>query len=609
MAEPLLAVEGLRTYFHTDAGTVKAVDDVSFTLEKGRTLGVVGESGSGKSVTSLTIMRLLPDRAAEIAGGSVSFLGRDLTQVAARDMVDVRGRQIAMIFQEPMTSLNPVQRVGDQVAEAIVQHRDVSREEAMARTIQLFEEVGIPDPPTRIRSYPHELSGGQKQRVMIAMALSCDPQLLIADEPTTALDVTIQAQILDLLRRLRDEREMSILFITHDLGVIGEIADDVAVMFRGRLVEYGPVLQIFADPQHPYTKGLLACRPRLDSPYRLLPTVSDFLETVKEDGEVRIVEKELTPERDRELREGGRDKLLEVDGEPIVSVRGLKVDFPLTKDWLGRPTSFVHAVRGIDFDVWPGQTLGLVGESGCGKTTTGRALLRLIEPTEGTITIRNRVRGDLVASGEVVEGRETLDMRGLDRRQLKDIRRNFQIIFQDPYGSLNPRLTVEQAITEPMLVHGIGADAAERRERAAALLEEVDLRPEYLQRYPHEFSGGQRQRICIARTLAVEPEFIVCDESVSALDVSVQAQVLNLLKALQERRGLTYIFISHDLSVVKFMSDVMCVMKDGDIVERGPVDEIYENARDPYTRALIEAIPRDDVEAIRARQAGRVRSA
>ena len=561
MVDQLLAVEGLRTYFHTDAGTVKAVDDVSFTLDKGRVLGVVGESGSGKSVTSLTIMRLLPDRAAEIAGGSVSFLGRDLTKVTSSDMTSVRGKQIAMIFQEPMTSLNPVQRVGDQVAEAIVQHQDVSYDEAMQRTLALFEEVGIPDPPSRVRSYPHEMSGGQKQRVMIAMALSCDPQLLIADEPTTALDVTIQAQILDLLRRLRDERQMSILFITHDLGVIAEIADEVAVMFRGKLVEYGPVLQIFAEPQHPYTKGLLACRPRLDTPYRLLPTVDDFLETIQEDGEIRIVERELTPERERELREGGRDRLLEVPGDPIVSVRGLTVDFPLTKDWLGRPKSFVHAVRGIDFDVWPGQTLGLVGESGCGKTTTGRALLRLIEPTAGTIQIRNRVRGELVGEGNVVDDRESLVMNELDRNQLKQIRRNFQIIFQDPYGSLNPRLTVEQAIVEPMVVHGIGADPAERRDRAAALLEEVDLRKDYLQRYPHEFSGGQRQRICIARTLAVEPEFIVCDESVSALDVSVQAQVLNLLKRLQENRGLTYIFISHDLSVVKFMSDVMCVMK------------------------------------------------
>ncbi|MEO0601797.1 MAG: ABC transporter ATP-binding protein [Myxococcota bacterium] len=605
MSEPLLAVDGLRTYFHTDAGTVKAVDDVSFSLQKGRTLGVVGESGSGKSVTSLTIMRLLPDRAAEIAGGSVSFLGRDLTKVAASDMTSIRGKQIAMIFQEPMTSLNPVQRVGDQVAEAIVQHQAVSHDEAMQQTIKLFHEVGIPEPESRIRSYPHQLSGGQKQRVMIAMALSCDPQLLIADEPTTALDVTIQAQILDLLRRLRDERDMSILFITHDLGVIAEIADDVAVMFRGRLVEYGPVLQIFSDPQHPYTKGLLACRPRLDTPYRLLPTVDDFLETIQQDGEISIVEREMTPERDRELREGGRDRLLEVEGEPIVKVQGLTVDFPKKTDWLGRPVEFVHAVRSIDFEVWPGQTLGLVGESGCGKTTTGRALLRLIEPTAGHITIRNRLRGESVASGEVVDGRETLSMVDLDRNQLKQIRRNFQIIFQDPYGSLNPRLTVEQAITEPMLVHGIGETDTERRDRAAALLEEVDLRPEYLQRYPHEFSGGQRQRICIARTLAVEPEFIVCDESVSALDVSVQAQVLNLLKRLQESRGLTYIFISHDLSVVKFMSDVMCVMKDGVIVERGPVDAIYENPGDPYTEALIKAIPSDDLDAIRARQAGR----
>ncbi|MBX2796132.1 MAG: ABC transporter ATP-binding protein [Myxococcales bacterium] len=605
MADTVLEIEGLKTYFHTDDGTVKAVDDVSLSIQQGQTLGVVGESGSGKSVTSLTVMRLLPDRAAQIAGGSVTFLGRDLLSVSARDMADVRGKQISMIFQEPMTSLNPVYRVGDQVAEAIVRHERVSHAEALRRTVALFEEVGLPEPELAIRKYPHQMSGGQKQRVVIAIALACNPKLLIADEPTTALDVTIQAQILDMLRTLRDDRGMSILFITHDLGVIAEIADHVAVMFRGKLVEYGPIDQIFESPEHPYTKGLLACRPRLDTPYRILPTVDDYLSAWQEDGEIKMEEKELTPERRKELMEGGRPKMPEGEGEPLLTVKDLKVLFPKKRDFFGRVTDWVHAVDGISFDVFPGQTLGLVGESGCGKTTTGRAILRLVEPTEGAVHFRNRVRGASVADGAVADGRELLDVRALDGHQLKRIRRNMQIIFQDPYSSLNPRLTVEQAITEPMRVHKIGDSDSDRRARAASLLEEVGLDPVYLRRYPHEFSGGQRQRICIARTLAVEPEFIICDESVSALDVSVQAQVLNLLKELQLRRELTYIFISHDLSVVKFMSDVMCVMKDGLIVEQGPSDAIYADPQQEYTRTLIDAIPRDDIEHIRARQAER----
>ena len=610
VSDPILEIDGLKTYFHTDEGVVKAVDDVSFAIQRGQTLGVVGESGSGKSVTSLTVMRLLPDRVAEIAGGTIRFQGQDLLAIPKSSMPDVRGKRIGMIFQEPMTALNPVYRVGDQVAEVILRHEKVSRAEADRRVIELFHEVGIPDPPSRVRSYPHEMSGGQKQRVVIAMALACNPELLIADEPTTALDVTIQAQILDLLRRLRDERQMSILFITHDLAVIAEIADAVAVMFRGQLVEYGDVRSIFANPQHPYTKGLLSCRPRLDTSYRILPTVDDFMETWQEDGRVQMKEKELTPERLEELEQGGRPKMTELEGQPILSVRDLKVHFPLKKSFFGKVTQWVKAVDGISFDVYPGQTLGLVGESGCGKTTTGRAILRLVEPTAGEVLFGNRV-GSLgpVAGGEVHQGREWVDVRALGAEPLKRIRRNLQIIFQDPYSSLNPRLTVEQAITEPMLVHGVGASTSERRDRAAALLEECGLRADYLRRYPHEFSGGQRQRICIARTLALEPEFIICDESVSALDVSVQAQVLNLLKELQLKRQLTYIFISHDLSVVKFMSDHMCVMQAGRIVEAGPAEAIYENPVEPYTKELIAAIPRDDMEHIEARQRARVEAA
>jgi peptide/nickel transport system ATP-binding protein len=536
-------------------------------------------------------MQLLPPETARVVADSISFLGKDLQTFSKRQMTDVRGRDIAMIFQEPMTSLNPVFRVGDQVSEAIIRHEKVSRAEARKRTIALFEEVGIPDPANRVDSYPHEMSGGQKQRVMIAMALACNPKLLIADEPTTALDVTIQAQILDLLRRLRDDRGMSILFITHDLAVIAEIADKVAVMFRGKLVEYGDVLDVFEKPKHPYTRGLLACRPRLDTEYKLLPTVSDFMDTWVEDGEVRMKEKELTPERLNELMTTGRDKMPEGSGDPVLSVQDLKVHFPLKKTIFGKVTKWVKAVDGVSFDVYEGQTLGLVGESGCGKTTTGRAILRLVEPTSGTVRFQGKTLGELDAQG------------------MLEVRRDLQIIFQDPYSSLNPRLTIEAAVTEPMAVHGIGKNSRDRRERAAALLEEVGLRSSYLQRYPHEFSGGQRQRICIARTLAVEPKFIICDESVSALDVSVQAQVLNLLKELQERRGLTYIFISHDLSVVKFMSDVMCVMKSGLIVEKGDSEAIYANPRQDYTRKLIDAIPRDDLEHIRSRQSARIEAA
>ena len=587
MTTPILKIEGLKTYFHTDAGTVKAVDDITMSIEKGQTLGVVGESGSGKSVTSLTIMRLLPDFVSDVAGGKVTFMGKDLLTMRPRDMCDVRGKDLAMIFQEPMTSLNPVYTVGDQVAEAIIRHMKVSKKEARERVITLFEEVGIPDPKNRMHSYPHEMSGGQKQRVMIAMALSCNPQLLIADEPTTALDVTIQAQILDLLRDLRDKRQMSILFITHDLGVIAEIADNVAVMFRGKLVEYGDVVSIFENPQHPYTKGLLDCRPRLDTAYRILPTVDDFMDYWVENDEIQMKEKVLTDERRDELMNGGRPKMPEGEGEPMLTVDNLKVHFVLQKTFFGTPTKFVKAVDGISFKVWPGQTLGLVGESGCGKTTTGRAILRLVEPTSGEVTFMGQSLG------------------GLNNTAMKKIRRNLQIIFQDPYSSLNPRLTVEQAITEPMMVHGIGTNAKDRSERAGALLDEVGLDRRYLRRFPHEFSGGQRQRICIARTLALEPKFIVCDESVSALDVSVQAQVLNLLKELQLKRGLTYIFISHDLSVVKFMSDVMCVMKDGIIIEAGPAEGIYANPVQQYTKDLISAIPKDDLDHIRSRQKDR----
>ncbi len=590
---PLLEVRGLRTYFHTDEGTVRAVDDVSFAIQPGCTLGLVGESGSGKSVTSLSIMQLLPELVSRIEGGEISFLGRDLVKLPPRDMRALRGRDVAMIFQEPGTALNPVHRVGRQVEEAIRCHHKVSAAEARARTIELFQEVGIPDPEQRVQSYPHEMSGGQKQRVMIAMALSCNPKLLIADEPTTALDVTIQAQILDLLRRLRDERGMSILFITHDLGVIAEIADEIAVMWKGAIVERGDVAQVFSAPAHPYTQGLLACRPRLDSNPRRLQTVADFMNP-SEDSQAPSGERTrlLHPSSERPQKsDDSGDQFVPEGTPPLLSVQDLKVHFPIRGGFFGRAKDYVRAVDGVSFDVYPGQTLGIVGESGSGKTTTGRAILRLIEPTEGTILF----------SGE--------DISTIKKRErLRNLRRSMQIIFQDPYSSLNPRMTVEAMLTEAMLIHRLGDSSRDRRDRAAKLLEEVGLQAAHLRRYPHEFSGGQRQRIGIARALAVEPEFIVCDESVSALDVSVQAQVLNLLRDLQEERNLTYIFISHDLSVVKYMSDMMAVMKDGKIVEFGPAQAIYAQPEEEYTKQLICSIPNDSIESIRARVASRKQS-
>ncbi len=598
---PLLSIEGLRTSFRTEEGVVTAVQDASLAILPGRTLGLVGESGSGKSVTSLSILRLLPDRVARIEKGVIRFLERDLLQLSEREMLDVRGAQIAMIFQEPMTSLNPVLTCGNQVVEAIRIHQGVRAREARARAIRLFEEVGIPEPARRVDMYPHELSGGQQQRVMIAMALSCNPRLLIADEPTTALDVTIQAQILELLRRLRDARRMSILFITHDLGLVSEIADEVAVMYRGRIVEHGTVLEVFENPRHPYTKGLLACRPRLTSRNDRLPVVSDFMEVTElPDGTVRIVERDpaaareaatdgvvASTARERISRDAGGIGAALAPGEPLLSVRDLSVTFPVRKGILQRVVGQIRAVDGISFDVFEGKTLGLVGESGCGKTTTGRAILRLVEPTGGSVFYRGR------------------DLARLAGEELRRMRREIQIVFQDPYGSLNPRLTIETALIEPMEVHGIGASRAERRDRAVALLEEVGLEPRHLPRFPHEFSGGQRQRLCIARALTVGPRFLVCDESVSSLDVSVQAQILNLLRLLQAKRGLTYVFISHDLAVVRFMADTIAIMSEGRIVEAGDAAEIYANPRQDYTKRLLAAIPDDRIETIRARAAAR----
>ncbi len=589
MSENMLAeVQELETVFTTDEGMVKAVDKVSFSLEKGRTVGVVGESGSGKSVTSLSLMRLIPNPPGQIVGGRLMYHSRtkglvDLAEVPENEMREFRGNEIAMIFQEPMTSLNPVFTCGNQVMEALILHQKMNKSEARTRTLELFKEVELPRPDKIIDSYPHQISGGQKQRVMIAMAMSCNPQILIADEPTTALDVTVQATILDLMRKLRDSRDMGIIFITHDLGVIAEIADDVVVMYQGKIVEQGSVWEIFSNPQHPYTKGLLACRPPLDHRLKLLPTISDFMEE-DENGEmielIRSVDETINELIITPAETALRHEKLYAQ-TPILTVQNLKTYFPVREGLFSKVIDHVKAVDDVSFEVYPGETLGLVGESGCGKTTLGRTILRLIEPTAGNIIFHGN------------------DITTLSGAELRDVRRRIQIIFQDPYSSLNPRITIGSAILEPMQVHGLHGDDIKRRQKVQELLERVKLDPAHYNRYPHEFSGGQRQRICIARALAVQPEFVICDESVSALDVSVQAQVLNLLNELRDEFGLTYIFISHDLSVVKFMSDRMIVMNEGKIEELGDADSVYQNPQTEYTKRLIQAIPRGDLGDIK----------
>ncbi|HCE06409.1 MAG TPA: ABC transporter ATP-binding protein [Verrucomicrobiales bacterium] len=577
----ILEVENLKTWFHTRDGVVKAVDGISFDLAPGKILGIVGESGSGKSVTVHSLMGLVPQPPGRIEDGSAHFDGSDLIRCAPRELRAIRGKRIAMIFQDPMTSLNPYLRISEQLIEPLLIHGLAEREQALKKAIAMLEKVGIRDAAERIHSYPHEFSGGMRQRVMIAMALITDPEMLIADEPTTALDVTVQAQILRLLKELQADLGVSVIFITHDLGVIAELADRVVVMYRGHIVEQGDVLSIFDHPQHPYTKGLLACRPRLESTFKVLPTVSDYLDEMEVGGQVELSEKPDAAAHIESLQQVADSEIDEND--LLLEVRGLQVHFSERAGFFFGPKGLVKAVDGISFTVPRGSTLGLVGESGCGKTTTGRAILNLVAPTEGSVQF---------------DGQE---IAGFDAAAMLPLRKRMQIIFQDPYSSLNPRLTIEQALTEPMSVHGIGRHHAERRDRAAALLDEVGLDARFLRRYPHEFSGGQRQRICVARALSLEPEFILCDEAVSAMDVSVQAQVLNLLKELQLRRNLTYIFISHDLSVVKFMADTMAVMEGGRIIEQGNAEEIYANPSEAYTRRLIDAIPRDSVSFIRER--------
>lgn len=562
----MVNVENLNVQFlnQEDKSLIKAVKNVNLKISNGKVLGIVGESGSGKSVTSFSIMRLLDESTATITG-KIEFNNINLLDLSSDQMSAYRGNKISMIFQEPMTSLNPVFTCGNQVREAILLHQKTSKEEAKSRTLALFREVQLPRPEHIYESYPHQLSGGQKQRVMIAMALSCNPDLLIADEPTTALDVTVQKMILELLLRIKEERQMAMIFISHDLAVIHDIADEVAVMYKGNIVEQGPAADIFSNPEHPYTRGLLACRPNPEKLAKKLPIVADFLKTDLTSDAFKLEQYTHGEIRSRRTHLYSQ--------EPILEVKNLNTWFPLKQDMFGRTRDYVKAVNDISLEVYPGETLGLVGESGCGKTTLGRSILRLIEPTSGQLLFQK------------------MDLRALDKAALRKARRDIQIIFQDPYSALNPKVTVGQAILEPLEVHQLHGNYKARKRIVLELLERVDLKPEHYNRYPHEFSGGQRQRIVIARALALQPKFIICDESVSALDVSVQAQVFNLLKELQADFGLSYIFISHDLAVVKHISDRMIVMNKGKIEEAGFPEEIYNHPKALYTRNLIAAIP------------------
>ncbi|MEM6447430.1 MAG: ABC transporter ATP-binding protein [Cyanobacteria bacterium P01_D01_bin.123] len=594
---PILDVRDLSVTFPAKIGSVSAVKSVSFSVARGEMLGLVGESGSGKSVTSLALIGLLGPQTK--VSGEVWFRHPDrldaepvnLVALSRQERRRYRGRLISMIFQEPLTSLNPVYTCGDQVVEALQLHQNLGKQAGKDRALQLFDEVKLPNPQQIFDRYPHQLSGGQQQRVMIAIALAGDPAVLIADEPTTALDVTIQSTILDLLRDLQAARGTAIVFITHDMGVVSEIADRVGVMYKGDLVELAPVYDLFADPQHPYTQGLLNCRPRPHQQLRRLPTVSDFMDVspaqngfvetaiakVNTAAEKAALFAEVSPEEIRHHRQ----TLLQQP--PLLKVENLTKAFPVRQGFLGAKTE-LKVVDSVSFEVFPGETLGLVGESGCGKSTLSRCLLRLIEPTTGQVDFDDRSVTHLSAA------------------ELRRLRREMQIVFQNPYGSLDARQSIGSAITEPMLIHDLGDSDDDRRARAVDLLERVGLDASAMRRMPHEFSGGQRQRICIARTLACQPKFIICDESVSALDVSVQAQVLNLLKDLQQEFNLTYIFISHDLSVVKFVSDRIMVMNQGRIEEMGLAEDIYNSPQKPYTRRLIAAIPDPSLDDIRQRQ-------
>ncbi len=536
------------------------VNKISYHLYPNEILGIVGESGSGKSMSSLAIMGLLPKRVSKITNGSILFEGQDLSKSNSRQFQNIRGNAIAMIFQEPMSSLNPSMTCGMQVLELLLKHTSLSKSEAKVETLSLFEKVKLPSPDRVFGAYPHEISGGQKQRVMIAMAIACKPKILIADEPTTALDVTVQKDIILLLKQLQKEEQMSIIFISHDLALVSEIADRILVMYKGSIVEQGEVRQIFNSPKQTYTKALISSRPSMDTRLKQLPTIDDFINRTSKDA--------IETSQERVMR---HEKLYAE--APLLEVINLEKEYLSKSGWLSKPESF-KAVNGVSFKLYKGETLGLVGESGCGKSTLSNAILQLDKATSGNILYK----------GE--------DINKLTKSAVRKLRKDIQIIFQDPYASLNPRLTVGKAIMEPMEVHGIGKNNSERKVRVLDLLSKVGLDETCFNRYPHEFSGGQRQRIGIARAIALEPQIIICDESVSALDISVQAQVLNLLNTLKENFGFTYIFISHDLAVVKYMSDQLIVMNKGKIEEMDDADSIYKNPKKAYTKKLIHAIPK-----------------
>ncbi|HHQ1839001.1 TPA: ABC transporter ATP-binding protein [Acinetobacter baumannii] len=561
---PLLHIENLRVSFKgEDKQYIETVKGISFDIPTNTTVALVGESGSGKSVTSLATMGLLPVGQSKIDEKSkIIFEGKDLLGLSRTEMRKICGKDIAMIFQEPMSSLNPVFTVGNQIAEVLCLHMGMSRKQARQRVLELLKEVGIPSPETKIDAYPNQLSGGQQQRVMIAMAIACEPKLLIADEPTTALDVTIQKQIIDLLESLRQRRQMSMLFITHDLALVGEIADQVIVMRHGEIREQGTAEQVLEQPKDVYTRALLYCRPQMSQrPYRL-PVTSDFM---RQENNI-LVEQSFDVSEIPERKRG-----LNGDEQIILEVKDLKKNFYSRKGLFGKEE--FQAVKGVSFKLAKGKTLGLVGESGSGKTTVGLLLMRLHQASGGQA---------------LIEGKDILS---LTEKEFAKYQRKIQIIFQNPYASLNPRFTIGQILLEPMQIHGIGKDDAERKQIALGLLERVNLPEQAYYRYPHEFSGGQRQRIAIARCLTLKPEILICDESVSALDVSVQAQVLNLLQDLQDEFGLSYIFISHDLSVVKYISDQVMVMNHGEVVEIANSDELYAHPQHDYTKRLLQAIP------------------
>ncbi len=556
--QPLLEIKNLSISFQKSNEIFKALNDISFQIESGKFTAVVGESGSGKSLTALSLLQLLPEGAS--VSGNIIFNtnenSAELTSLNNKSISNIRGHQISMIFQEPMTALNPLIKCGKQVMEILIQHKKISKQAAKEKTLQLFKEVELPNPEKIFNSYPHQISGGQKQRVMIAIAIACNPKLLIADEPTTALDVRVQKSIMGLLKKLQLQYNMSVMLITHDLGLVSDVADDIVVLYKGNIVEQGNARNILTNPGNAYTKGLLMCKPIPEMKGKRLPVLSDFLSTENQ-LKVGKIEHEFAT------------KNVKADN-PVIAVDSLKVYYPSSKNIWGKITSYHKALDGVSFDVYPQETIGIVGESGCGKTTLGRSILQLIQPTSGTIKI----------NGQDVNRENNAIKKG----------KELQIVFQDPYGSLNPRLTIGDAITEPMKVHGLFGNNKQRKDKAIELMEQVSLKADQFNKYPHQFSGGQRQRICIARALSTEPSIMVFDESVSALDVSVQAQVLNLINELKSTYKFTSLFISHDLSVVHYISDRIIVMKDGKIVEQGDANEIFFNPQDDYTRELIGSI-------------------